>query len=208
MNKKLLCDIASYYSDKIKKFGNVPKGVDWKDEESQLIRLKKLMEVINFNIHFSVNDLGCGYGKLFELINSVCNDFEYKGFDLSEDMISVAMETYGTAENKSFNLINSPIEISPSDYTLASGIFNVKMNYNDDEWKNYILETLKYMNEKSENGFSFNLLSNYCNEEHMRDDLFYADPCFFFDFCKRNFSRNVSLLHDYNLYEFSILIKK
>ena len=31
---------------------------------------------------------------------------------------------------------------------------------------------------------------------------------FFFDFCKRNFSRNVALLHDYGLYDFTIIVRK
>jgi len=42
----------------------------------------------------------------------------------------------------------------------------------------------------------------------MREDLYYADPCFIFDYCKRNFSRNVALLHDYELYEFTIIVRK
>jgi hypothetical protein len=29
-----------------------------------------------------------------------------------------------------------------------------------------------------------------------------------FDICKRKFSRNVALLHDYGLYEFTILVRK
>jgi hypothetical protein len=30
----------------------------------------------------------------------------------------------------------------------------------------------------------------------------------FFDHCKRNFSRQVALLHDYGLWEFTILVRK
>ena len=42
----------------------------------------------------------------------------------------------------------------------------------------------------------------------MKDHLFYADPCFFFDHCKKHFSKNVALLHDYGMYEFTILVRK
>jgi hypothetical protein len=42
----------------------------------------------------------------------------------------------------------------------------------------------------------------------MRDDLYYADPLFFFDYCKTRFSRFVTLIHDYPLYEFTILVRK
>jgi hypothetical protein len=42
----------------------------------------------------------------------------------------------------------------------------------------------------------------------MRADLYYADPAQVFDYCKRRFSPNVALLHDYGLYEFTILVRK
>jgi hypothetical protein len=29
-----------------------------------------------------------------------------------------------------------------------------------------------------------------------------------FDLCKRRYSRNVALLHDYEIYEFTILVRK
>jgi hypothetical protein len=51
------------------------------------------------------------------------------------------------------------------------------------------------------------MLTSYSDPEHMVDRLFYGDPCFYFDWCKRNLSRNVALLHDYGLYEFTILVR-
>ena len=42
----------------------------------------------------------------------------------------------------------------------------------------------------------------------MRPDLYYADPCRLFDLCKRRYAKNVALLHDYGLYEFTILVRK
>lgn len=42
----------------------------------------------------------------------------------------------------------------------------------------------------------------------MKDYLYYADPCFLFDHCKRNYSDRVALLHDYGLYEFTMLVTK
>jgi hypothetical protein len=40
-----------------------------------------------------------------------------------------------------------------------------------------------------------------------QDDLYYGDPLFFFDHCKRTFSRTVTLLHDYPLYEWTIHVR-
>ena len=44
--------------------------------------------------------------------------------------------------------------------------------------------------------------------DRMQGYLYYADPCALFDRCKRCYSRNVALLHDYDLYEFTILVRK
>jgi hypothetical protein len=64
------------------------------------------------------------------------------------------------------------------------------------------------MDEISTRGFSFNVLTSYSDEDKKRDYLYYADPLFLFDYCKRHFSRKVALLHDYPIYEFSILVRK
>ena len=55
-------------------------------------------------------------------------------------------------------------------------------------------------------GISFNLLTKYADYE--ADNLYYGDPLYFFDYCKRNLSKYVTLLHDYELYEWTILVKK
>ena len=57
-------------------------------------------------------------------------------------------------------------------------------------------------------GFAFNCLTSYSDAHKMRDYLYYADPCALFDLCKRRYSRYVALLHDYKLYEFTILVRK
>ncbi len=41
----------------------------------------------------------------------------------------------------------------------------------------------------------------------MRTDLYYGDPIFFFEHCRTTFGRHVALLHDYPLYEFTILVR-
>jgi hypothetical protein len=95
-----------------------------------------------------------------------------------------------------------------ADYTVASGMFNVKIQAEDEEWLEYVLSTLRRISELSEKGFAFNVLTKYSDRERMRSDLYYADPLFLFDYCKQHFSGSVALLHDYPLYEFTILVKK
>ena len=62
------------------------------------------------------------------------------------------------------------------------------------------------MNEKSLKGFAFNCLTSYV--DYKEDHLYYGNPLFFFDFCKKNFSKYVTLIHDYKLYEWTMLVVK
>ena len=203
---KILENINHYYTDKIKIYGATPKGVDWNGEESQFVRFEQLSKIINKDI-FSINDIGCGYGKYFEYLQNRFLNFNYYGFDLSQEMIKNAKSLYSN-KGGGFMQVDNLKNIEKADYSVASGIFSVKMEHNESEWLSYILATLEEMNEKSIKGFSFNMLTKNSEKEYMRDNLYYADPLFIFDYCKRNFSKQVALLHDYGLYEFTILVKK
>lgn len=208
-NKKILQDVSSYYSEKVLQYGPCPRGVDWNGHESQLLRFQQLVKVISPSQYpVSVNDLGCGYGALVEFLIKNNIECSYYGYDISSEMISAAREKWG-------NLVGSGIAVSfqegdslsPADYTIASGIFNVKQDVADNQWQPYIIDVLHMMKENSTRGFSFNMLTSYSDLPYIKDYLYYADPCFFFDYCKRNFSRNVALLHDYGLYEFTLIVR-
>jgi len=200
-------NIENYYTNKIKTYGTTPKGVDWNGEEGQLLRFQQLLKIVDQH-PFSIADIGCGYGKLYEYLQSKFQDFNYYGYDLSQSMIDHAKILYSESAKNKFIHILEIEDINNVDYCIASGIFSVKMDHDEAEWLSYILQTIEVMNQKSFKGFSFNCLTKYSDQEYMRNDLYYADPLFLFDYCKRNFSKNVSLLHDYNLYEFTILVRK
>ena len=62
------------------------------------------------------------------------------------------------------------------------------------------------MDEYSKEGFSFNVLTTYV--DYKKDHLYYADPLYYFDYCKSNFTKKVSLFHDYELFEWTIICRK
>ena len=94
------------------------------------------------------------------------------------------------------------------DYTVASGIFNFRGEQSFEAWTEYVLDVLTEFNQLSLRGLSSNFLTKYSDADKMRPDLYYADPLFLFDYCKSNFSKNVALLHDYRLYDFTLLVRK
>ncbi len=202
----LLREIADYYSKKIVEHGLTHHGVDWNSHESQYLRFEQLTKVINSDETFSINDLGCGYGALFDYLLMRYEDFKYYGCDISDDMIKAANIRNTKYSNAHFNLSAELAETA--DYSVASGIFNVRLSFSNDKWNEYLETTLNLLNSRSRKGFSFNCLTIYSDTDKMHDYLYYANPCVIFDFCKRNYSRDVALLHDYGLYEFTIIVRK
>lgn len=196
--------VSEYYTRKIEQHGATPQGVDWNSDTGQSLRFEQLCKVIQAD-QFSIADLGCGYGALFTHLRKHHHEFRYLGLDISTSMIDAARQ-YNA--NTAASFVQSQQVESPIDYIVASGIFNVKFDREHPEWLAYIVDTLEHMNSMSLKGFSFNCLTSYSDPERMRSDLYYADPCLFFDLCKKRFSKDVALLHDYGLYEFTIIVRK
>ena len=200
----ILADTATYYAEKIAAFGATPRGVDWNGEDGQRLRFTQLAKIIDANAE-TINDLGCGYGAFLDYLNANHPGIDYHGVDIAPPMIEAARRTHPLAAN-AFSVGDHPSRIA--DYTIASGIFNVRRDHSDAAWLDYILSTLHLMNAASHRGFAFNCLTAYSDPERMRPDLYYAQPDTLFDYCMRHFSRNVALLHDYRLYEFTIIVRK
>lgn len=149
-----------------------------------------------------MNDYGCGYGALATHLVERGLEAEYRGFDVSASMLEHARREHPEA-----TFVGRAGELAEADYTVASGIFNVRLDVSDEDWREYVLATLETLRRVSLRGFAFNMLTSYSDADKMRPDLYYGDPTFFFDHCKRQYSRNVALLHDYGLYEFTAIVR-
>lgn len=202
----LLSAVADYYSTKLAQHGATARGVDWNGEESQTKRFDQLCHIIGPSDRFSVNDLGCGYGALYDYLAARYKDFSYSGFDISESMVRAAEERHRGRLGARIMCASAPDQVA--DYGVASGIFNVRLDRSEAEWQAYLEATLDTLDLTSRLGFSFNCLTAYSDADKMRSDLYYADPGVVFDRCMRRYSRHVALLHDYGLYEFTILVRK
>jgi SAM-dependent methyltransferase len=206
--KEILKRIEKLYSENMESHGCNSRSVGWKDRESQNLRFEKLVQVIDVTEHdrvITVNDWGCGYGEMFKYLDALpdVNLKTYYGYDISKEMLCVAREY---VRDDRAEWINSEDIGTVADYSFACGIFNVRFEANNDIWTEYIQEAVMQMARMSRRGLAFNSLSKYVDWKE--DHLYYGDPLFFFDFCKRNISRNVSLLHDYELFEWTLTVRK
>ena len=197
---------ARYYDDKLRQFGAVARGVDWNSEESQVLRFAQLLRLIDDPEIATVNDYGCGYGAFASYLRGHGFQGRYTGFDVSAPMIAQAAAAHGGDPSSSFTTQRRAV--LRADYTFASGVFNVKQEHEPAAWQDYVIATLRDIDCISAKGFAFNMLSSYSDRDKQRATLFYADPAFFFAYCKTHFAKRVALLHDYPLYEFTIVVRK
>ena len=202
----MLLEVARYYGDKVQAHGPSPKGVDWNTEEGQILRFRQLASLIDLPGDFTVNDLGCGYGALLPFLADRFPGVRYYGCDVAAEMIEAAATLFGDRPQAQFAVGSVPAQIA--DFGFASGIFNVRLTRPDDEWAAYLESTLDVLHATSRRGFAFNCLTSYSDLDKRRADLFYADPTKLFDICKKKYSQRVALLHDYGLYEFTVLVRK
>jgi cyclopropane fatty-acyl-phospholipid synthase-like methyltransferase len=198
--------IQAYFNEKFLEFGTNPRGADWNSSQAQEIRFDQLLKIIpQPHDYFSLLDFGCGFGALLPYLKKTYS-CEYYGFDILETAITSAYETFRQLPNCHFI---SKIDTVPAvDYVVSSGVFNIKHNYTHSKWTDYVLENFELFNALGRKGFSCNFLTKYSDPDRMLDHLYYADPLFLFDYCKKHFSRNVALLHDYEIYDFTILVRK
>jgi SAM-dependent methyltransferase len=196
--------VARYYSGRLHEHGPHAKGVDWNSEESQVLRFTQLSRVLPAE-RCMVLDYGCGYGALVGFLEARGHEFDYQGFDISKDMVDQAQRDHGGPQRR---FTTSAEDLRLADFTLASGIFNVRLDTSIEEWTGYVMHTLTELDRLGRRGFAFNMLTSYSDTDRMRPDLYYGDPRHYFDHCKRTFSKEVALLHDYGLYEFTILVRR
>jgi SAM-dependent methyltransferase len=197
--------VKSYFDKRIREHGASPRGADWNGEESQNTRFDQLLKVIE-SPSFSILDYGCGYGALADYLAQKGFHADYYGFDILESAIEMARRIHAGKPHMTFTLDRDHLPVC--DYVVASGIFNVRGGQAFEDWTNYVIGVLHHFDRLSRKGFASNFLTKYSDADRMRADLYYADPLYLFDYCKRNFSKNVALLHDYRLYDFTIIIRK
>ena len=204
--KSILDRVERYYSGRFAEHGATARGVDWNSPDSQELRFEQLLKVCEGDVGpFSLNDYGCGYGALVPYLERRSLEVTYRGFDISEPMLEHARETYERPPDVTF--VEREADVEPAEYTVASGIFNVRLEVPEDEWREYVLRTLDRFAELSTRGFAVNMLTSYSEPEKMRPDLHYGDPRALFDHCVRRYARHVALLHDYGLWEFTMIVR-
>jgi len=210
----LLDQVRAYYQQKLTEHGPTVRGVDWSNEDRQRLVFEQLTKICCSprsgarDTDFTLLDYGCGLGSLLGyLTNNAWSCKKYIGFDMLPDMVAAARQL-NSAHSDTAEFTDQISSLYPADYVIGSGVITVKADADFSAWQNHVLTLLERMWRLAVKGLAFNSLTKYSDLPKMQDRLYYADPCFLFDFCKTHLSRNVALLHDYGLYEFTIVVRR
>jgi hypothetical protein len=198
--------VANYYESALARFGATARGVDWKDDASHSLRHKQFQRLVADDADGSVLDLGCGYGDFLLSLRAWGHRGRYLGCDLAPGMIAAARSLHGEGPECSWHLGASPPEAC--DYAIASGILNVRQGADEAAWNDYVDGVITTLARCGRRGFGFNMLSLSSDPDKRRPDLHYASPVQILDMCLNRFGRNVAILQDYGLWEFTVLVRR
>lgn len=198
-----LDSIRAYFTRRMSEHGSSPRGVDWNTAEAQEIRFAQIMNVRDHDGPFTIADWGCGYGGLYDFLKRYGLPFTYVGFDITPAALMRARSSH-----PGVMFVGEERELPEMEFVVASGVFNIRLDTAEADWRVYVQEQLKRMFAKATRGIASTFLTSYSDPPKQRADLFYANPLELFDFAKRELSPNVALLHDYGHWDFTLIVRK
>lgn len=199
--------INSYYTQRVSRYGATPLGVDWSCVPTQELRFVQLLKLCDFSVFFSLNDLGCGYGALLAYLVKRHGEakIDYLGIDVSPAMVRRGKRLWRNQKDKRFVVGH----VSPriANYSIASGIFNVKLEQPLVRWERFIAVTLADMAATSRQGFAVNFLAPLPGGT--RVSMLYRTPAErWIRYCEQELRCSAELLEKYGLQEYTLLVRK
>lgn len=204
---ELFDEVEQYYSKKILAHGATPLGVDWSCLPTQEMRFVQLLKLCEFDVPISINDIGCGYGALLAFLRKRYRNktVDYLGVDISAAMIAHAKKRWKNCANAAF--VQAVSGYRTADYSLASGVFNVKLSHTAAAWERMIEQTLRGMHAKSRLGFAANFLAPTPDGAPPVPELYRAPPAMWRNFCESAFDVNVEVIANYGMREYTLLAR-
>ncbi|WP_048439533.1 class I SAM-dependent methyltransferase [Caenimonas sp. SL110] len=195
--------IRDYYSARALRHGATPLGVDWTCVPTQELRFVQLLKVITPAASVSVNDIGCGYGAMAGFIHRRlrATAIDYLGIDLAPEMIALARK-----KNRRPSVCFELGTAAPrqADYSVASGIFNVRLYHSQEVWEAAVAHSLADMARTSRLGFAVNFLAP-CPDGPL--ELYRPSPAFWINYCRNELGLQAQLLDNYGMREFTLLVR-
>ena len=206
--KLLNKQISNIYNKRFDYYNNTPKGVFWNSNLSQDLRLNIIFDKIlqnTKNEKTSIADVGCGYGRLYEIIRerNLDNKFQYYGFDINQNLINFCKN------NKDFTNVEFAVNTCPSkrtDYVVMSGTYNLTPTNNITLWEDYIIKNLASNWKFVKKAMIFNCLIK--EKRKIEKKLYYTELSWIKKICERNFCDPEVIKHNLLKDDITIILKK
>lgn len=196
--------IKMFFEGLHNEFGDTPKAFDWGCKESQYLRFGILTSQlpVSHNESFSLLDVGCGFGDMYQYLRQNNYNVDYTGIDITPSFIKTATKRFPGINFRVEDFLEKEYK-NDYDFVVCSGTLNYLIP-NAREWINLMIYG---MVKAVKSGVSFNMTSTYTDKEYKNDHTYYADPAEIFKFCK-TLVKPVSLLHHYAPNDFTIIMNK
>jgi SAM-dependent methyltransferase len=206
--RKDLAPIVRVYQRRLAKYGSGPRGVYWINRERQLLRFEILAGILDGEAdlaNITVNDLGCGYGALFEFLRDLpaLQQGQYFGYDMCPEMVAAAKARIGDPRAHIHHAVTATRQ---ADYSFVSGTYNLKLKADERSWTKYVKASLEQLWEKTQRGLAFNMLTT--PQYDAAEEFYRAEASEYADFCRRKLSANVTVVEDYPLPDWTILVRR
>ena len=206
--KLLNKQISNIYNKRFDNYNNTPKGVFWNSKLSQDLRLNIILDKILQNSKsdvFSIADIGCGYGRLYEIIRERKLDrkVQYHGFDINEKLINFCKN------NRDFKNVQFSINSFPfkkTDYVVMSGTYNLTPTNHISLWEDYIIENLANNWKLVKRAMIFNCLVK--KKKEINKALYYTELSWIKKICENNFGKIQIFTNQLLKDDVTIVIKK
>lgn len=203
-----LAAVARYYGERLRRFGATAPGVDWPNRPNQELRFIPLLKVCDFAQPCSLNDVGCGYGALRALLSRRQRGarIDYVGTDVSLAMVAAARRRWRHRADCRFEQADGAVRVA--DWSLASGLFNVKLDCPLPDWEALVARTLANLQRHSRRGYAVNFVLPPAPGQASPAQLYRPPPeRWLAHLARHQPGCQVTLLRGYGLPEFTLLVR-
>lgn len=172
--------VISFFDRSLRMFGDRPEAVRW-TAEGQLVRYEALLDIAPSIEGGSILDFGCGKGDFCGFLKDTHIDVNYTGFDINENLISVAAAKYPSAAFRVFDIGNDSLT-EDFDYVFLCGVFNLRVQGIDE----LIRFSLRELFGHCRIGLAFNALSAHASKKDF--ELHYVSEEEILDFAIKELS--------------------
>lgn len=196
-------DLGDLTDKRFNEYGDTPQAAGWSDKTSQLLRLEKILELLNYQIGDEVLDLGGGSGAMLTAMSARfdTDGDKYYCMDLSKEAQIIFRNKFPNSNYILDNFYSCILE-KKFDWTVCSGALNYNLSEDNFESLNLFIE--KYF-DISRKGVIFNFIHDCV--DYKEGSLSYYPLDQVIKTCKK-YTRFISVHSDYSLFEATVALYK